>query len=80
MRILPNTEWILIFKNILTREEFKNSWHQCTQKLLFRLSDIVKWFKLRDRKDITENQTALDMDLKLTEYKNDTDKIVIQDL
>lgn len=44
-------------------------------------TDPTKMVLKQETEDaITENQGDLDMDLKLTVYKNDTDKGVIQDL
>lgn len=60
-------------KSIITLQELKGICDQCTQKFLLRLPATVKMdLKDETEEDTTENQIVLDLDLKMTSYKNNT--------
>lgn len=68
-------------QDILTLEEFKDIWEQCTQKLLSRLSAIIKMdLKEVIEEDKTETEAVSNVDLKTTCYKTDMEKDVTVDL
>lgn len=65
---------------ILTWDEFKDIWDQCLQKLLLRLCIIpkldLKAARVEEHSLLDKVEAASNVDLEITDYKNDLDKNV----